>query len=418
VQSGVVSEERMPPKSRKRKIAKVTEKEETHAVIVMEEKKSNMQNKICKSSIFELPLTVHVDPSATVCVGYQDELPLECMQVVCISTNKTSCTVTMSSPNNNELKSEVEISSINYKSFRVSSSFLLLIFADKFASFCRETGEFLTVIDLVDNVPSSDDCIVMTDKEIVVVISASTITTIPYGSSISPAALNCRLYNCRTGEFVTEYEIAFERVAYFPNTLKAHSRGEFLMVSCWDDMQLKVVDLMSGNELYVLEKNEETESRCESSVGGLCATVKALCIGKDYIAVGYEWQRYIKASPLRVYDTNTGERIHCLAANGASPLCLAIHDQDKLLFSAAANAKEVRVWNMVDGTRLYSLPCIQKVIDFTLRPENNTLYVRTNSTGFTFWSSNGPRMIESDVCDQTTSCVLWDFNNDDDDVGN
>jgi hypothetical protein len=46
------------------------------------------------------------------------------------------------------------------------------------------------------------------------------------------------------------------------------------------------------------------------------------------------------------------------------------------------------------------------------------LYVRTNSTGFTFWSSNGPRMIESDVCDQTTSCVLWDFNNDDDDVGN
>ena len=208
------------------------------------------------------------------------------------------------------------------------------------------------------------------------------------------------------------YDVEFRRVAYFPTTLRTYCMKGLLMVSCWDDMQVKVVDLISGQMKYILEKNEPHESRHETPSGGLHASVKAICAGADFIAVGYEWQRYIKACPLRVYNITTGERIHCLPANGASPQCLAIHDEDRLLFASSAHQKGVSVFCLDHGTKLYTIPCKEKVVDFTLRKSSYLLYVRSNLNGYVGYFS-GKDLIHSTSRQATVGLTVWDFSIDD-----
>ncbi|CAE7408169.1 unnamed protein product, partial [Symbiodinium microadriaticum] len=254
----------------------------------------------------------------------------------------------------------------------------------------------LSEFSIDENLSSREDCLCVSEAHgMIVVVSASSTVLVPYGGSKSPAALRCTLVSISSGQIVTEYDIPFVRVAYFSSTLRTYTHESLLMVSCWDDMQLKVLDLLSGEELFVLEKNEESESL--GSMGGLQASVKCVAASAEHIAVGYEWQRFIKACPLRVYSTRTGERLHCLAANGASPKCLAIHAGHQLLFSSAEHQKEVRVWSLEHGTRLYSLPTTTpdlKVVNFVFRPadsmagdgsglDGSVLLIRSNAMGYT-----------------------------------
>ena len=399
------SEARMAPKSKKRKLQKVIEEEVADNLSEEEERdscmQSNMQSGHCKSIVSEFSESVNIASLGTVNVGHAEPLLSDCQPIFVVDTSKKTYNVVMTNANNETKHTPLTMPSDGYQNCRLSSSILLLIFKNSLVAICRETCEFLSLIDLSANVPASDNCVVLSEEDKVIVIAASTTTMIPYGGSMSPGALSCQVYTCLTGDLVASYEIPFTRIAYFPSTLCAHCHGGRLMVSCWDDMQLKVVDLQSGRELYTLERDEEHESRHITSIGGLQSSVKAIAVGVDYIAVGYEWQRYIKACPLRVYDTSSGERVHCLAANGASPKCLAIHDDDKLLFSTAHNQKEVRVYCLQQGTKLYSIPCFEKVIDFTLRMENNTLYVRSNAAGFCCGHS------------LNVNVTLWDFNDTD-----
>lgn len=389
----------MAPKSKKRKLQKLVE-EEVECVSISNEEdevKTNMQSGNCKSILSDNSESVNITSLATVNIGHAEPLIADCQPVIVVETSKQTCNVITTNANNETKNTPIPISSRTYKNFRMSSSIFLVIFQNSLVAISRETCECLSIIDLSANIPISDSCVVMSEDDKVVIVAASTTTMIPYGGSLSPAALSCQVYSCLTGDLVGAYEIPFQRVAYFPSTLCAHCHGGRLMVSCWDDMQLKVVDLESGSELYTLERDEEHESRHITTIGGLHASVKVIAVGAEYIAVGYEWQRYIKACPLRVYDTTSGQRVHCLAANGSSPKCLAIHDEDKLLFSTAHNQKEVRVYCLQHGTKLYSLPCFEKVVDFTLRKEDNTLYVRSNAAGF---APSGSRV----------TVALWDFN--------
>jgi hypothetical protein len=265
-----------------------------------------------------------------------------------------------------------------YRGFQMSHKTILIIFDSVVV--CVRSHDLRVMCDIsfdTAKYSAKDSVRLSACGEVVVLISESTTAMIPYGGGMSPAALHCSLVSAETGAEVGAYVIPFGRVAYFSTTLRTHcSSGSdaSLLVSCWDDMQLKVVDLFSGRERFVLERNEECEG--SSGEGGLHASVTCIAtssetcgdgrVEMDYIAVGYEWQRYIKACPLRVYCGRTGGRLHCLAANGCSPKWLQISPPLsassssspalRLLFSAGKDQKEVRVWDLLRGTRLFSIP--------------------------------------------------------------
>ena len=288
---------------------------------------------------------------------------------------------------------DVVIDDFKPKSFvnvQTSDAFIALSSRTSLICIDRSCGSITANIPYSAAVPHLHD-------DVIIFVNPSSTNVIPYGGSESPAALDISIYRARDGSIRGTYEISFSRVSYFPNTLYVRTMGSgdasLLLISCWDDMNVKMVKLHSGALVATLHQTDDHN-----------ASVKCIASNDRFIAVGFEWQRYLKLSPLCIYNSS-GERLHQLAANGASPKQLQINND--ILFSIAEHAKEVRIWSLESGERLYSVPAVSKVVWFAFREEQ--LYIATNASGVVF--NTGLTDQRKDI-----NLTVWDYSRNEDEL--
>lgn len=262
---------------------------------------------------------------------------------------------------------ELSVEGICAKSFvdvQTSNAFISVLGRGRVVCIDRKSGSTTSNIEFSGHPP-------YLHEDFLVFVAPSSTRVVPYGGSESPAALDITIRSASDGSIRSAYDVPFGRVSYFPSTLYVHAMGSGsdarLLLSCWDDMEVKVVELISGVLKTTLHQDESQS-----------ATVKCIASSDKFIVVGFEWQRYIKLPPLCVYDSK-GERLHQMGS-GATPKQLQIYDN--VLFSVAENAKEMRVWCLESGARLYSVPFDAKIVWFSFREYR--LYVAANSTGHIF----------------------------------
>jgi hypothetical protein len=80
--------------------------------------------------------------------------------------------------------------------------------------------------------------------------------------------------------------------------------------------------------------------------------IKAISPGRQYIAVGRLWQRYIKDAPLRLYDATSGDLL-AEQAKGTTIMSVAMNSEETRLVSGTdGNTPSFTVWSLPDLGKL------------------------------------------------------------------
>jgi hypothetical protein len=197
--------------------------------------------------------------------------------------------------------------------------------------------------ELGNQIHHSYSSVVLQDR-FMAVISPSQRTHVAYGGSMSPAALECVIYNADCAE-VASYEIpsANSLFSTFRACMDTRSDPPRLAVSVWDDEGVQVVELLTGRPLFITA----TDVRL--------STAHALVCTPSHIAAGREWQRFAKDAPLRIYDGRAAGVAQGAGAKGDSVVSVAVNATETMLASASKNGAHITVWRLPELTKLCDL---------------------------------------------------------------